>query len=67
MFSFVPEIKKAVYSTNSIKSLNMIFRNVIKNRAMFPSDEAVFKILYLALKNISKKQTWANFKTEAER
>ena len=54
MFSFVPEIRKAIYTTNSIESLNMTLRKVIKNRAMFPSDEAVFKILYPALKNISK-------------
>ena len=57
MFSFVPEIRKAIYTTNAIESLNMTLRKVIKNRAMFPSDEAVFKILYLALKNISKKWT----------
>jgi putative transposase len=57
MFSFVPEIRRAIYTTNTIESLNMTLRKVIKNRAMFPSDEAVFKILYLALKNISKKWT----------
>lgn len=57
MFSFAPEIRKAIYTTNTIESLNMTLRKVIKNRAMFPSDEAVFKILYLALKNISKRWT----------
>lgn len=57
MFSFVPEIRKAIYTTNAIESLNMTLRKVIKNRALFPSDDAVFKILYLALKNISKKWT----------
>jgi putative transposase len=57
MFAFVPEIRKAIYTTNAIESLNMTLRKVIKNWAMFPSDEAVFKILYLALKNISKKWT----------
>ena len=57
MFSFVPEIRRAIYTTNTIESLNMTLRKVIKNRAMFPSDEAVFKILYLALKNISRKWT----------
>ena len=46
-----------IYTTNAIESLNMTLRKIIKNRAMFPSDEAVFKILYLALKNISKKWT----------
>jgi putative transposase len=57
MFSFAPEIRKAIYTTNTIESLNMTLRKIIKNRAMFPADEAVFKILYLALKNISKKWT----------
>jgi putative transposase len=57
MFSFAPEIRRAIYTTNTIESLNMTLRKIIKNRAMFPSDEAVFKILYLALKNISKKWT----------
>ena len=57
MFSFAPEIRKAIYTTNAIESLNMTLRKIIKNRAMFPSDEAVFKIMYLALKNISKKWT----------
>jgi putative transposase len=57
MFSFAPEIRRAIYTTNTIESLNMTLRKIIKNRAMFPSDEAVFKILYLALKNISKRWT----------
>ncbi|MGI8494703.1 MAG: IS256 family transposase [Pyrinomonadaceae bacterium] len=57
MFSFAPEIRRAIYTTNTIESLNMTLRKVIKNRAMFPSDEAVFKILYLALRNISKRWT----------
>ncbi len=57
MFSFAPEIGKAIYTTNTIESLNMTLRKVIKNRAMFTSDEAVFKIMYLALRNISKRWT----------
>jgi putative transposase len=57
MFSFAPEIRKAIYTTNTIESLNMTLRKIIKNRAMFPNDEAVFKLMYLALKNISKRWT----------
>ena len=57
MFSYAPEIRRAIYTTNTIESLNMTLRKIIKNRAMFPSDEALFKILYLALKNISKRWT----------
>lgn len=55
MFAFAPEIRRAIYTINTIESLNMILRKVIKNRAMFLSDEAVFKILYLALRNTSKR------------
>jgi putative transposase len=57
MFSYPPEIRRAVYTTNTIESLNMTLRKVSKNRPLFPSDEAVFKLLYLALRNISKRWT----------
>lgn len=57
MFSYPPEIRRAIYTTNTIESLNMTLRKVSKNRALFPSDEAVFKLMYLALKNISKRWT----------
>lgn len=57
MFSFTPEIRRAVYTTNAIESLNFSLRKIIKNRALFPNDEAVYKILYLALRNIAKKWT----------
>lgn len=56
-FAYPPEIRKAVYTTNAIESLNMSLRKVTKNRGSFPSDEAMFKLLYLALRNISKKWT----------
>ena len=57
MFEFTPEIRRAIYTTNAIESLNMTLRKIIKNRSLFPSDEAVLKILFLALRNISKKWT----------
>ena len=57
MFSYPPEIRKAVYTTNAIESLNMSLRKVTKNRGSFPNDEAMTKLLYLAMKNISKKWT----------
>ncbi len=57
MFGFPDEIRRAVYTTNAIESLNMSLRKVIKTRALFPNDEAAFKLLYLALRNISKKWT----------
>src|ERR1044072_3065743 len=57
MFSYPAEIRRAIYTTNTIESLNMTLRKVSKNRSLFPNDEAVFKLLYLALRNISKRWT----------
>jgi putative transposase len=57
MFGFPGDIRRAVYTTNAIESLNMSLRKVIKTRASFPNDDAAFKLLYLALRNIAKKWT----------
>lgn len=56
-YAYPPEIRKVIYTTNAIESLNMSLRKVIKAKGGFPHDEAVFKIFYLALRNISKKWT----------
>jgi len=56
-FQYPPEIRKVIYTTNAIESLNMSLRKVIKTKGSFPHDEAVFKILWLALRSISKKWT----------
>lgn len=57
MFGLPDDIRRAVYTTNAIESLNMSLRKVIKTRASFPSDEAAFKLLFLALRNAAKKWT----------
>ena len=57
LFSYPPQIRKAIYTTNAIESINMSLRKVTKNRGSFPNDEAMIKLLYLALQNISKKWT----------
>ncbi len=57
MFGMPSDIRRAVYTTNAIESLNMNLRKVIKTRASFPNDDAAFKLLYLALRNIAKKWT----------
>ena len=44
-----------IYTTNAIESVNMSLRKTTKNRGSFPSDEALLKLFYLALRNISKK------------
>jgi len=51
-YSYPPEIRKMIYTTNAIESLHMRLRKVIKNRGHFPSDEAAAKLIYLALRNI---------------
>lgn len=56
-FAHPPEIRKVIYTTNAIESLNMSLRKVTKARSSFPNDEAVLKLLYLALRNIEKKWT----------
>lgn len=56
-FAYPSDIRKVIYTTNAIESLNMSLRKVTKNRGSFPNDEAMFKLLYLALKNIAKKWT----------
>ena len=57
IFSYSKEIRKVIYTTNAIESLNGSLRKVIKNKRVFPSDDAALKLLYLALENISKKWT----------
>lgn len=56
-FAHPPEIRKVIYTTNAIESLNMSLRKVTKTRSSFPNDDAVLKLLYLALRNIAKKWT----------
>lgn len=57
MFDFTTKIRKAIYTTNAIESLNMSWRKIIKTRGSFPSEEACLKLLYLGLKNAAKKWT----------
>ena len=54
-FQFPPEIRKIVYTTNAIESLNMSLRKAIKTRGAFPSEESALKVMYLALRNLAKK------------
>ncbi len=56
-FDYPSAIRKVIDTTNAIESINMSLRKVIKIRASFPSDEAVRKLFYLALNNLSKKWT----------
>lgn len=56
-FDYPPEIRRIIYTTNAIESVNMSLRKITKNRGSFPSDEALSKLFYLALMNISQKWT----------
>ena len=56
-FDYPPEIRRIIYTTNAIESVNMSLRKITKNRGSFPSDDALLKLFYLALANISKKWT----------
>ena len=57
MFQFPQEIRRAVYTTNVIESLNYSLRKITKTRAAFPSEESATKLLWLGLQNIEKKWT----------
>lgn len=57
MFDYPPPIRKAIYTTNAIESLNYSMRKVLKKRGAFPNDEAILKVLYLALSRVAKKWT----------
>ncbi len=56
-FDYPPEIRKVIYTTNAIESVNMSLRKITKNRGSFPNDDALLKLFYLALRNISQKWT----------
>jgi transposase-like protein len=54
--AFPPELRRVIYTTNAIESLNYQLRKIIKNRGHFPSDESVVKLLWLAICNIEDKR-----------
>src|SRR3954454_811233 len=54
-FEFPAEVRKVIYTTNAVESLNMSLRKIIKTRGSFPSEDAALKLLFLALRNVSKK------------
>jgi putative transposase len=56
-FAFPHDIRKAIYTTNAIESMNMTLRKVLRNHRTFPTDESAMKVIFLALQNISQKWT----------
>lgn len=54
-FEFPAEVRRMIYTTNAVESLHMTLRKIIKTRGSFPSEESAVKLLYLALRNVTKK------------
>lgn len=61
-FAFPEEVRRIIYTTNAIESLNSTLRTAIRSRGHFPSDEAATKLLYLALRGVSRR--WKNAQRE---
>ena len=57
LFAYPPAIRRVIYTTNAIESLNYTLRKRLKTRGVFPNDESIMKVLYLALQHVAKKWT----------
>ena len=57
LFNYPPDIRKAIYTTNAIESLNSVIRKATKKRKLFPTDDSARKVVYLAIQQASKKWT----------
>lgn len=57
LFDYPDDIRKVIYTTNAIESLNSVIRKAIKNRKVFPHDQAAMKVVYLAIESAAKKWT----------
>ena len=64
-FAFPGDIRKVIYTTNAVESLNMSLRKIIKTRGSFPNQESALRLLYLALRNHSKKWSFVQGWREA--
>ena len=53
-FAFPPAVRKIIYTTNAIESLNRVIRKTTKTRGSFPTDDAATKLIYLAIRNFEK-------------
>jgi transposase-like protein len=56
-FNYSPEVRKVIYTTNAIESLNYSLRKLLKMRGAFPTDDSIVKVLYLAIIRVAKKWT----------
>lgn len=56
-YDYPPEIRRVIYTTNAVESLNASLQKVPKQRKVFPNDEAILKVLYLVLHQVARKWT----------
>jgi putative transposase len=68
-FAYPPEVRRIIYTTNAIESLNSKLRTAVRSRGHFPSDEAATKLLFLVLREVSRHwrmppREWAAAKTQ---
>lgn len=57
LFEYPPDIRRVIYTTNAIESLNSVIRKATKQRKVFPTDDAAMKVVYLAIQSAAKKWT----------
>jgi len=57
LFRYPPDIRRVIYTTNAIESLNSVIRKALKKRKLFPTDDAAMKVIYLAVNQAAKKWT----------
>lgn len=57
IYHYPPDIRKAIYTTNAIESLNSVIRKATRNRKVFPDDDSARKVVYLAIQEASKRWT----------
>ena len=55
LFAYPTDIRKAIYTTNAIESLNSVIRKAVRKRKLFPTDDSARKVIYLAIREASKK------------
>ena len=65
MFAFPAEIRKVIYTTNAVESLNMTLRKIIKTRGSFPNEESAVRLMWMALSNHAKKWSFVQGWREA--
>jgi transposase-like protein len=57
LFDYPPEIRKAIYTTNAIESVNSVIRKFTRNRKIYPHEESALKTVFVAIREAAKKWT----------